>query len=104
MGAEPVAVHPLVACAEAVEEALKEVAGVDPAFLATRDKADVLLRLHALEGRLTGLRLRVMAAADELAPDRLGHEIVVVVAHVRLHGAAALRRRLDNRDVAEAGQ
>jgi hypothetical protein len=63
MSAEPVAPHPLVSCADAIEAALKDVAGVDPAFLELGDKADVLLRLHALEGRLTGLRLRVMAAA-----------------------------------------
>ena len=63
------AAHPLVSCADAIEAALKEVAGVDPVFLATGDKADVLVRLHVLEGRLTGLRLRVMAGADELAAD-----------------------------------
>jgi hypothetical protein len=73
MSIEPVAAHlvdpahPLVACADAVEAALKDVAGVDPAFLRARDKAEVLVRLHTLEGRLTGLRLRVMAAAEELA-------------------------------------
>jgi hypothetical protein len=60
-------------CADAIEAALKDAAGVDPAFLKTDDKADVLLRLHALEGRLTGLRLRVMAHADELAEATADH-------------------------------
>src|SRR5262245_19044126 len=75
MTVEPMGVHPFVRCADAIEEALKEVAGVDPSFLQTEDKADVLRRLHALEGRLTGLRLRVMATADELADATADHSV-----------------------------
>ena len=45
-----------------------------------------------------------LAAARQLALDRLGHELVVVLAHVGLHRPAALGRRLDHRDVAQAGQ
>ena len=45
-----------------------------------------------------------LAAADELALDRLRHQVVVVVADVGLHGPAALGRRLDHRDVAQPGE
>jgi hypothetical protein len=40
MSVEANARHPLLSCADAVEAALKDVAGVDPAFLTTDDKAD----------------------------------------------------------------
>src|SRR3954447_27070729 len=75
MSVEPVAPHPIVSCADAIEAALKDVAGVDPAFMNVDDKANVLRRLHALEGRLTGLRLRVMAAAEELAETTADHNV-----------------------------
>jgi hypothetical protein len=100
---ERMAVHPLVACADAVEAALKDVAGVDPAFLTTDDKADVLVRLHALEGRLTGLRLRVMAASGELADTTADHSVATWLASetrtdARTQaGDLALARSLDRR-------
>lgn len=59
--------HPLLACAEAIEAALKDAAGVDPGFMRTGEKAEALRRLDRLESRLTVLRLRVMANADEVA-------------------------------------
>jgi len=59
--------HPVLACADAIDQALKDVAGVDPAFMRPGEKAEALRRLPALEGRLTGLRLRVMAGAGEVA-------------------------------------
>jgi Domain of unknown function (DUF222) len=80
MSVEPIARPPLVSCADAIEAALKDVAGADPAFLKTEDKADVLLRLHALEGRMTALRLRVMAAAGELAVTTADHSVATWLA------------------------
>jgi hypothetical protein len=80
MSIEPLAPHPLVACADSVEAALKDVSGVDPAFLQTKDKADVLVRLHALEGRLAALRLRVMAAAADLADATADHSVATWLA------------------------
>jgi hypothetical protein len=62
-----VPVHPILLCAGAVEVALKDVAGVDPGFMSTGEKAEALRRLDRLESRLVGLRLRVMANAGEVA-------------------------------------
>ena len=74
MSVGPLAVHPLVACADAIEAALKDVAGVDPTFMRTGEKAEVLRRLDRLESRLSGLRMRVMAHADEVGGgDRRPH-------------------------------
>ena len=59
--------HPLLACADAIEAALKDVAGVDPAFMPTGDKAEVLRRLDRLGDQVAALRMRVMANADDVA-------------------------------------
>ncbi|MGC4111237.1 MAG: DUF222 domain-containing protein [Nocardioides sp.] len=59
--------HPVLACLDAVEEAVKDVAGVDPAFMRPGEKGDALRRLVQLEARLSGLRFRVMSASGELA-------------------------------------
>ena len=59
--------HPVVACVDALEELLDGVADLDPGYLSTGDKADVLVRLSTLVGRVEGLRLRVMATAMDVA-------------------------------------
>ncbi len=63
-------------------------------------------RPHALGGLVDRLHAVVeeerLPAAGQLALDRLLHEVLVVVAHVGLHRPPALRRRLDDRDVAQA--
>lgn len=43
----PTAQHPLLACVAAVEEALAEVADVQPVFMATGEKQEALRRLAA---------------------------------------------------------
>jgi hypothetical protein len=73
-------VHPVLACADAIEAALKDVAGVDPAFLRPAEKAKALRRLDALESRLAGLRMRVMANADELAAETADHSVATWLA------------------------
>ena len=45
-----------------------------------------------------------VVAAEQLVDELDEPRLLVVVADVGLHGSAALRRRLDHRDVAEAGE
>ena len=59
--------HPVVACVDGIEELLDGVADLDPGYLSTPDKADVLVRLTTLVDRVEGLRLRVMATAMDVA-------------------------------------
>ncbi|HEY3530658.1 MAG TPA: DUF222 domain-containing protein [Nocardioides sp.] len=99
----PATVHPILACIGAVEAALKDVAGVDPTFMRAGEKAAALRRVHALEGRLTGLRLRLMAASEELAQETADHSVATWLAsETRTDpraqaGDLALARGLDRR-------
>ena len=65
-------------------------------------------RAQALGGLVDVLHAVVeeegLAAAGVLALQRLAHELLVVLADVGLDGPAALGRRLDDRDVAQAGE
>ena len=65
-------------------------------------------RPHALGGLVDRVHAVVeeegLALPLQLALDRAPDELLVVVAHVGLHGPPALGRRLDHRDVAQAGQ
>jgi hypothetical protein len=80
-GRQPVQpVHPLVACADAVEAALTDVATVDPGYLPTSVKAEVLRRLDRLETRLAAVRLRVMAGAEDVAESTADHSVATWLA------------------------
>ncbi len=61
------AAQPVLACADAIEGALKEAADVQVVFMDPADKRTALLRLTQMDARLTALRLRLMAASDDVA-------------------------------------
>jgi len=103
MDDQPTRVHPLLTCADAIETALKDAAGVDPTFMRVDEKAEALRRLDGLESRITGLRLRVMANADEVAEATADHTIATwLAAETRTDprdraGELALARSLERR-------
>ena len=80
------------------------------AHLAVRDEdAEARAQLPQLLGRLVDrldavVEVERLPVAGELALERLLDELLVVLADVRADRAAALRRRLDHRDVAQAGE
>ena len=95
--------HPVVACVDGLEELLDGVAELDPGYLSTGDKADVLVRLTRLVDRVEGLRLRVMATAMDVA-DLEGAPTVAAWLAPRtratarsLHGREQLARGMDRR-------
>lgn len=103
MAQQPLAPHPILACADAIEAALKDVADVDPAFMRTSEKAKALRRLDRLESQLAGLRMRVMANAGEVAETTADHSVATWLAvetrtdpRARF-GDLALARGLDRR-------
>jgi hypothetical protein len=73
--------HPVLACAEALDAALKDVAGVDPTFMRTAEKREALLRLSELGARLSELQLRVLAAAGDVAEEVGARDQAAWLAH-----------------------
>ena len=59
----------MLACATVVGDALDGVAGVDPMFMTTDQKAQALRELSVACERLQGLKLRVLAGSDDVALD-----------------------------------
>ncbi|NPC96513.1 HNH endonuclease signature motif containing protein [Nocardioides sp. zg-DK7169] len=59
--------HPIRGAARELGAVLESVAGVDPVFMATADKAAALVELAAIESRVAELRLRVTAEAGDVA-------------------------------------
>jgi hypothetical protein len=61
--------HPVLTCLDVLEAALKDVAGVEPAFMTVADKEAFLVRSAGVETRLKELQLRVLASADDVAAE-----------------------------------
>lgn len=61
--------HPIIAAASDVRAALKAVAGSNPTFMATEEKAVALRELVSAEAQLAELRLRILAGAGDLAAE-----------------------------------
>ena len=59
--------HPILAAVSDIRAALKSVAGANPTFLSTSEKAAALRELVAAEAQLVELRLRVLAGAGDVA-------------------------------------
>lgn len=61
--------HPVLECADRIASAVGEVADVQPVFMTTAAKQTALVELAAVEARVAELRLRVLAASDEVGED-----------------------------------
>src|SRR5918995_4705722 len=92
--------HPVLACAAVIETALQDVAGIEPAFMRTGEKADALLALTRAQTALAALRLRIIASAEDVAEETGARDVAAWLAHqthaspracrAELHLAAAL--------------
>ena len=89
--------HPVLACAESVESALKETADVEVAFMRPEDKRAALLQLARVDAQLAALRLRVMAASDDVALDEGARDVAALA-----HPPHPQRPAADRRDLALA--
>ena len=61
--------HPVLTCLDVLEAALEDVADVEPAFMSVADKEAALVRSAQVGTRLEELRLRVLAAADDVVAE-----------------------------------
>ncbi len=88
------AVHPVLACADAMAVALKETADVEVMFMDAGDKRDAMLRLAQVEAQLAALRLRLMAAADDVALAEGARDVAALLTHHTRGDFGANRRDL----------
>ena len=86
--------HPVLACADALEKALAETKGVAATFMVPDDKRAAMLRLARLESQLAALRLRVMAASDDVAEAEGARDVAALITHHTRTDDAANRRDL----------
>jgi hypothetical protein len=73
--------HPLLAAADAIEQALASVADVNPTFMSTEVKAEAMRRLAVAESRLAELKMRVLADAQDVAMENGSRDAGVWLAH-----------------------
>jgi hypothetical protein len=73
--------HPVLAAMAGLEAALKEVADVEPAFMSTADKGSALVGLDRVASQLCELRMRVLAAADDVVAENGARDQAAWLAH-----------------------
>jgi hypothetical protein len=86
--------HPVLRCAAAIEAALEDGLESEPAFMEARDRREALLRLARLETRLAGLKLRLLAACDDVALAEGARDVAALVTHHLRTDAGGDRREL----------
>ncbi len=94
MSQSEVRVHPVLAATAAIGAALDAVTDVDPMFMRTEEKSAALLGLSQELDRLEELRMRVLAAADDLAIEEGARDAAAWLAHHGRRDPAECRRRL----------
>ncbi|KRB77985.1 hypothetical protein ASE01_07355 [Nocardioides sp. Root190] len=104
-----VGVHPVLAGVSRIDAVLDGIADVQPVFMATADKRDALEEMARAEARLGELRLRVLAASDEVGEESGARDAAAWVSVVTRtdHRAALadhhLAKALESRPVLAAG-
>ena len=73
--------HPVLGCAAEMRTALDAVADVQPTYMGTADKQAALVELARIEGRVTELRLRVLAASGEVGEESGARDAAAWLSH-----------------------
>ncbi|WP_310964545.1 HNH endonuclease signature motif containing protein [Nocardioides terrisoli] len=81
MTAPPLPKHPILACVSRLRNGLDEVVDVQATYLSTEEKAAALRELAVVESRVAGLRLKVMAAAADVAEIDAARDVGAWYAH-----------------------
>jgi len=101
--------HPVLGFARDVAEGAKSVAGVQPVFMTTAERQVALVELARVEARVAELRLRVLAASDDVGEAMAARDAAAWVSHaVQADPRAAaadlhLAKALDQRGQVAAG-
>ncbi|WP_372733661.1 DUF222 domain-containing protein [Nocardioides sp.] len=94
MSVQPSQTHPVSECVDAVVSALKDVADLDPVFMATGEKEAALLGLVRAEAALKELHLRVLASAQDVAVEHGQRDVAAWLAHAARVDRGGARRDL----------
>ena len=86
--------HPLLAGVEDIEAALDHMASAEPLYLSPPEKLALLVDLARLEARLTSVRLRAMAVADDAAAAEGARDAAALLTHHTRGDGSAHRREL----------
>jgi hypothetical protein len=78
---EPFGSHPVVACAERIGHELAEIAAVPVEFMSADQKAAALVAVSAAADQADALRLRLLAASDDVAADAGARDAAAWLAH-----------------------
>jgi hypothetical protein len=73
--------HPVLACAERIGHELAEIAAVPVEFMSTDEKAAALVAVSAAADQADALRLRLLAASDDVAADAGARDAAAWLAH-----------------------
>ena len=91
-GAAP---HPILACATRIRGELAGVADAQPLYMAVEDKAAALVELARVEAQVAELKLRVLAAADDVAAASGARDAAAWLAHHTQADPKAIRADLE---------
>ena len=83
--------HPVLGCVAEVRAALASVSDAQPVFMSTADKQTALVELARAEAQLAEVRLRVLAAADDVGVESGARDAAAWVSHVTQADPATTR-------------
>jgi hypothetical protein len=86
--------HPVLAAAAVVDGALRDVVDIDPMYMSVEDKGSALLALSSVIDRADELRMRVLAAADDLAAEEGARDAAAWLAYHARRDPGECRRSL----------
>jgi hypothetical protein len=81
MAVMPFGTHPVMACAQQVADQLSDVATVPVELMSSGDKAAALVEVTRAATQLEALRLRLLAASDDVALDAGARDAAAWLAH-----------------------
>ncbi|MFD7076301.1 DUF222 domain-containing protein [Nocardioides sp. NPDC059952] len=73
--------HPVLGAVVAITASLERVAGANPVFMATDQKAATLLEIARAKAQLAELELRVLAVADDVAAESAARDVAAWLHH-----------------------
>ena len=86
--------HPVLACADAIEASIKETRDVELTFMRPEEKRAALVQLAQVEAQLAALRLRLMAVSEDVALEQGARDVAALLTQHTRTDAGANRRDL----------